>query len=128
MNGRRLLPRLLLFGAIVAAVAAGGIDHLFFTSGSEIGFFQEATAKARALGHNKPVRLVTVPHEHASLNAALGFATAYAVYLGVLGGRVAAGGIDFETIKLRFWPQQTIDTTKETIEWAKARNPLGPKS
>ena len=59
---------------IVAAVAAGGIDHLFFTSGSEIGFFQEATAKARALGHNKPVRLVTVPHEHASLNAALGFA------------------------------------------------------
>jgi len=59
---------------IVAALAAGGIDHLFFTSGSEIGFFQEATAKARALGHNKPVRLVTVPHEHASLNAALGFA------------------------------------------------------
>ncbi len=62
------------------------------------------------------------------VGAALGFATAYAVYLGVLGGRVVAGGIDFETIKLRFWPQQSIDTAKETIEWAKARNPLGPKS
>jgi acetolactate synthase-1/2/3 large subunit len=60
--------------AIVAALAAGGIDHLFFTSGSEIGFFQEATAKARAKGHNKLLRLITVPHEHASLNAALGFA------------------------------------------------------
>ncbi len=60
--------------ALVAGLAASGVDHLFFTSGSEIGFFQEATAKARARGHNNPIRLITVPHEHASLNAALGFA------------------------------------------------------
>lgn len=60
--------------ALVAGLAASGVDHLFFTSGSEIGFFQEATAKARARGANNPIRLITVPHEHASLNAALGFA------------------------------------------------------
>src|SRR5688572_11017767 len=60
--------------AIIAALTAGGVDHLFFTSGSEIGFFQEATAKARAQGHNKQMRLITVPLEHISLNAALGFA------------------------------------------------------
>ena len=60
--------------AMIAALSAGGVDHLFFTSGSEIGFFQEATSKARARGHNHPIRLVTVPHEHANLNAALGFA------------------------------------------------------
>ena len=60
--------------AIVAAMAAGGIDHVFFTSGSEIGFYQEATAKARAHGDNRTPRLITVPHEHASLNAALGYA------------------------------------------------------
>jgi len=59
---------------IVAALAAGGIDHLFFTSGSEIAFFQESTAKARAHGDNRVPRMITVPHEHASLNAALGFA------------------------------------------------------
>jgi len=35
--------------ALVAGFAASGVDHLFFTSGSEIGFFQEATAKARAV-------------------------------------------------------------------------------
>jgi hypothetical protein len=62
------------------------------------------------------------------VGAALGLAIAYAVYMGVLVARVGAKGVDFETIKLRFWPQQTIDTTRETIEWAKARNPLGPKS
>ena len=37
-------------------------------------------------------------------------------------------GINAEELKRRFWPQQTIDTTKESIEWAKARLPLGPKS
>lgn len=60
--------------AMIAALSAGGVDHLFFTSGSEIGFFQEATSKAHAQGHNNPIRLITVPHEHANLNAALGFA------------------------------------------------------
>lgn len=60
--------------AIVAALVAGGVDHLFFTSGSEIGFYQEAIAKSRALGHNAPMRLVTVPLEHVSLNAAIGYA------------------------------------------------------
>ena len=59
--------------AIVAAMSAGGIDHLFFTSGTEIGFYQEAIAKARALGHPS-LRLVTVPHEYVCLNAALGYA------------------------------------------------------
>ena len=60
--------------AIVAAMRAGGIEYLFFTSGSEIGFYQEAIAKSRAHGHNSPMRLVTVPLEHVSLNAALGYA------------------------------------------------------
>jgi acetolactate synthase-1/2/3 large subunit len=60
--------------AVVAAMRSGGVDHLFFTSGSEIGFYQEAIAKARAHGDNSPMRLVTVPLEHVSLNAALGYA------------------------------------------------------
>lgn len=60
--------------AMVAAMLAGGIDHLFFTSGSEIGFYQEAVAKSQAHGHNHPMRLITVPHEHIGLNAALGYA------------------------------------------------------
>jgi acetolactate synthase-1/2/3 large subunit len=57
---------------IVAAMAQGGVDHVFFTSGSEIVFYQEAIAKARALGRPAP-RLITMTHEHAGLNAALGY-------------------------------------------------------
>ncbi len=58
--------------AIVAAMAEAGIEYVFFTSGSEIGFYQEAIAKAEALGRKAP-KLITVTHEHASLNAALGY-------------------------------------------------------
>lgn len=59
--------------AIVSALAQGGVDVLFFTSGSEICFYQEAIAKAQAQGRPTP-RLITVTHEHANLNAALGYA------------------------------------------------------
>jgi acetolactate synthase I/II/III large subunit len=57
--------------AIVAAMKLGGIEHLFFVSGSELTFYQEAIAKAHAKGRPAPC-LVTMTHEHVALNAALG--------------------------------------------------------
>ena len=59
--------------AMIAAMAEAGVEYIFFTSGSEIGFYQEAVAKAHANGRNAP-KLITVTHEHATLNAALGYA------------------------------------------------------
>src|SRR5438309_1540452 len=40
--------------AIVAAMGLGGVDYMFFNSGSEIMFMQEAMAKANALGRPAP--------------------------------------------------------------------------
>ena len=37
-------------------------------------------------------------------------------------------GIDTEELKNRFIPNQTIDTTKESIEWLKRRMPRGNES
>ena len=59
--------------AVIAALAQGGVDHLFFTSGAEIVWYQEAIAKAKAHGLPAP-RMITMTHEHASLNAAIGYA------------------------------------------------------
>ena len=59
--------------AVIAAMAQGGIEHLFFTSGAEIVWYQEAIAKAAAQGRPTP-KLITMTHEHASLNAAIGYA------------------------------------------------------
>src|SRR5438552_571958 len=57
--------------ALVAAMGLGGVEYLFFTSGSEIMFYQEAAAKARALGRPGP-RLLSMTHEHTNINAAIG--------------------------------------------------------
>ena len=57
--------------AIMASMKLGGVDNLFFVSGSEIAFYQESAAKARELERPSP-RLVTMTHEGAALNAALG--------------------------------------------------------
>lgn len=58
---------------LVTAIAEGGIDHLFFTSGTELAFYQEAIAKRRAHGLPAP-RLILMTHEYPCLNAALGYA------------------------------------------------------
>jgi len=41
---------------------------------------------------------------------------------------VARRGIDTTSLKARFYPTQTIETAKETIEWVRERTPLGRKS
>ena len=57
--------------AMVASMNLGGVDNLFFVSGSEIAFWQEAVAKARDREWPAP-RLITVTHEGVALNAAIG--------------------------------------------------------
>jgi hypothetical protein len=63
-----------------------------------------------------------------TVGAALG------VWVGLIAWPILAGrsvmrtGIDIEALKQRFTPDQTIELTKETIEWARARTPLAPKS
>ena len=59
---------------------------------------------------------------------ALGIATFLAAWSVLMGLHVRRDGIDVEALKAHFIPQATIDTTKESIEWAKARVQREPKS
>ena len=58
---------------------------------------------------------------------ASGIALALVLWPVLMGMRVARSGIDTDALKARFWPDVTIETTKETFEWIRARAPLGPK-
>ncbi len=58
---------------------------------------------------------------------ALGIATGAIVWIGLVARAVMQVGVDTDKLKARFWPSQTIDTTKETIEWVRTRTPLGPR-
>ncbi len=54
---------------------------------------------------------------------AIGLAVLLAAAPAIAGAFAANGGIDFEALKARYIPETTIETTKETLEWAQARMP-----
>jgi acetolactate synthase-1/2/3 large subunit len=56
---------------LMGALRGHGVENLWFTSGTELAFFQEAYVKGQALGREVP-RIRTAPHEHVALAAAAG--------------------------------------------------------
>jgi hypothetical protein len=62
------------------------------------------------------------------VGAALGVAAFLLAWPVLEGLRTQRQGIDMEALKARFYPVTTIDTTKESIEWAKAQVARGPRS
>jgi len=57
--------------ALMASMKLNGIDRLWFTSGTELAFFQEVPVKHQALGRPTP-KIMTMTHENAALSAACG--------------------------------------------------------
>jgi acetolactate synthase I/II/III large subunit len=57
--------------ALMASMKLNGIDRLWFTSGTELAFFQEVPIKHQALGRPTP-KIMTMTHENAALSAACG--------------------------------------------------------
>jgi acetolactate synthase I/II/III large subunit len=57
--------------ALMASMKLNGIDRLWFTSGTELAFFQEVPVKHKALGRPTP-EIMTMTHENAALSAAMG--------------------------------------------------------
>ena len=64
----------------------------------------------------------------AQVAAALGLFTLFITWPILMGLGVSRNGVDTDALKARFYPSQTIETTKETIEWVRERTPLGRKS
>jgi hypothetical protein len=60
--------------------------------------------------------------------AAAGVAVGLLLWPGLFGASVMRRGIDMEALKNKLWPNETIETTRETIEWVRKQTPLGRKS
>jgi hypothetical protein len=63
-----------------------------------------------------------------TVGAALGVLVALIAWPVLAGRDVMRTGIDGDALKKKFTPEATIELTKETIEWVRARTPLVPKS
>ena len=109
---------LALLGAIVGAVLGGRSGG---SLAAVVGFVVGALLGAL-------VGLVTAIALGPRVGAAVGVTVALLTWIGIMGAAVASRGVDGEALKAQFWPRQTIETTKETIEWVREQTPLGRKS
>lgn len=64
----------------------------------------------------------------AQVGAAIGVLVALIAWPAFAGRDLARTGVDGDALKKKFTPEETINLTKETIEWVRARTPLVPKS
>ena len=63
-----------------------------------------------------------------TVGAALGVLAALVTWPILAARDLMQTGVDGEAIMKKFTPDETIELTKETIEWVRARMPLAPKS
>ncbi|MEA2629817.1 MAG: hypothetical protein QOE66_36 [Chloroflexota bacterium] len=101
----------LVAGIVVALRAAGGPARLaglvaLVVLGLALGAFTAITFGYR-------------------VGAGIGITAGYLTWIGLMGVGVVRNGVDVDALKKRFYPSQTIDTTKETLEWLQKRMPPG---
>lgn len=109
------------------------------SSAAILGLFGFATGLGQGVGHalgrllvwaviGAFVGLLTVISIPAQVGAAIGVMAALIAWPAIAAREVLRTGVDGEALAAKFTPRQTIDLTKETIEWVRARTPLVPKS
>jgi hypothetical protein len=59
------------------------------------------------------------------VGAGVGITVGYLTWIALMFADVARQGVNFEGMKDRFYPTQSIDTGKETLEWLQKRMPPG---
>lgn len=115
-------PVVAIVGLAVVAGLLGLLGGIRGGLKSAIGGFIAAAILGAIIGW------ITATPVSAQVGAALGVLVALIAWPILAGLDVARAGIDTEALGNKFKPDETINLTKETIEWVRARTPLVPKS
>ena len=59
------------------------------------------------------------------VSVGIGIAAGYLTWIALMAIDIARTGVDIDVLKARFTPTQTIETSKETLEWLQKRMPPG---
>ncbi len=112
-----------LLGAVVGLVVGTQVRGRSFGQilGSAIGSLLLGALAGGALG---AFSSITFSWEVA---VAMGIATLLGVWIALCALEAARGGIDIEAWTQKFYPTQSIESAKETIEWVSERSPLDRK-
>jgi hypothetical protein len=118
--------RPLIVGAVVLAVVVGLFGLIAGArSGGFVGAFVGAMAGAI---FGALVGLLSAVALGPRVGAAIGVTVALIIWPIAMSMGIARQGVDTAALKARFWPDETIETTKETVEWVRERTPLGRRS
>lgn len=115
-------PVVAVIGLALVAGILGLLGGIRGGIGSAIGGFIVAAILGAIIGW------ITATPVSAQVGAALGVLVALITWPILAGLDVARRGIDTEALANKFKPDETINLTKETIEWVRARTPLAPRS
>jgi len=101
----------LVLGGLLAARTAG--------SGLRVGSLAAGALLGAALGAVSAITFGAQP------GVGVGIAAGYLTWIVVMVVAATRRGVDVEDLKARFYPAQTIETSKETLEWLQTRMPPG---
>jgi len=104
-----------LVGGLIAALRASGW-------GGRIGALLGGVVLAALVG------AVSAIDTGPQVGIGIGIAVGYLTWIGIMGADFARTGIDTDALKARFYPTQTIETSKETLAWLKSKMPPGSGS
>ena len=118
-EGERPLVVGLLFGALIGALIGFAGAIRIESGGGRVGAIIGLTVLGALAGAFTAITF------GAQVGAGVGIAIGYLTWIALMGVDVARRGVDFDDMKDRFYPTQTIDTGKETLEWLQKRMPPG---
>ena len=119
-GGERPLVVGLLIGALVGVLLGiGTTARMAGTGGSRVAVVVGLTVAGIVIG---ALGAITFGPQ---VGAGIGITIGSLTWIALMAADVVRSGIDADGLKQRFYPSQTIDTGKETLEWLQKRMPPG---
>ena len=109
----------LLVGALLGVLVGFGMAVRIESGGSRLGAILGLAVAGALAGAFSAITF------GAQVGAGVGITIGYLTWIVLMGVDVARNGVDVDALKERFYPSQTIDTGKETLEWLQKRMPPG---
>ena len=108
-----------LVGALLGVVAGIVLALRLATGAARVGGFVGLTILGALVGAFSAITFGP------QVGIALGLSVGYVAWTVLMAADIARAGVDMEALKTRFMPTQTIETSKETLEWIRRRMPPG---
>lgn len=127
--GEGMLPtvepgiRPLVVGVIVIGIIGLGIGVIGALRTSGAGFRGGSIIGGAVAG--AAIGAISAIETGVQVGVAIGITVGYLLWILLMAVDVARTGVDVDALKARFYPSQTIETSKETLAWLQSKMPPG---